>query len=842
MKVHRRDFLKISGATGVGCILFNPVLGAFARSEMDKLASGSGARGSGTWIPTTCQGCTTWCPVEVYVENDRAIKVRGNQNSKINNGYCCPRGHLIPQIMYDPDRLKVPMKRTAATKGIDVDPKFVPISWNEALDEVADQIIALRANAESHKFAVLRGRYSGAADLIYSATPKIIGSPNGISHSAICAEAEKAGPYFTEALWGYRDYDLDNTKCLVLWGVDPTRSNRQVPRGIKDFGSVLDKAAVITIDPVLTTAASKSKYWLPVKPGYDGALASAIAHEIMTAGAWNTTFVGDFNDKVNLFKKGDTVDAAKFTENYTNGIVEWWNLELKDKDAAWAESLTGINAGTIKKVAIEMGQAAPNVAVWLGPGPVMTPRGTYTAMGIHALNGLLGSADNVGGSIRNTKQKSAGIPSYSSYQDAIAKTGAAFGKIDQRGSLPFPALKNGKSGGGVVTNNVANAMLAKDPYDLKAVIGYWCNFNFSGQGTKRWNDAMAALPFFAHITTHASEMTRFADIVLPAAFHATEKLTYVKTMGNTYSSTGIQQPVAKRLFDVYGDENEIMFKLSERLKAKGFSNLNDYFTTEFKDPDTSNSPTTAEEFALYATKLMTKPAYDSLVGGWDEFKLKGVVNFGPYTFKSKWADFGTETGKFEFYSETLKKALDKHATKHSTTVDDVLDQCNYVARGDLAFVPHYEEPKRWGDKATYPFDFIDVKSRLNREGRSANAAWTYEFKKCDPGDESGMEDYVKMNPSDAQGLGISDGDTIKLTTVEGNITTKAKLWEGIRPGVVAKTFGMGHNAYGKIASEDFANATARGNNNNEFMPDDYDRISGSSARNGGYLGVKIEKV
>ncbi len=62
-------------------------------------------------------------------------------------------------------------------------------------------------------------------------------------------------------------------------------------------------------------------------------------------------------------------------------------------------------------------------------------------------------------------------------------------------------------------------MLASDPYDIKVVIGNWCNFVYSCTEPQRWYDAFAALPFFVHITTNAAEMTQFADIVLPAGLH-----------------------------------------------------------------------------------------------------------------------------------------------------------------------------------------------------------------------------------------------------------------------------------------------------------------------------------
>ena len=838
MKIRRRSFLKTVGMFGVGALTYHPAIGAFAQ---DPVGDGQDPV-AGQWFPTTCQGCTTWCPVEVFIQGGRAVKVRGNQNSLTNPGTVCPKGHMMPKLIYDPDRIKVPMKRTNPEKGKGIDPQFVPITWDEALGTIADKMMELRAANETHKFVYLRGRYSYHRDIIYSALPKIFGSPNGISHSSICAEAEKAGAYWTEGYWDYRDYDLANTKYLVLWGVDPFRSNRQIPAAIAQWATIRENATIVTIDPTLTGAAAKSDEWLPIKPGEDGALASALAHHILVKGLWNKEFVGDFNGNgASAFVANTDVDENDFTEVESSGLVKWWNIEVKDKTPEWAAGITGISQAKIEEIAEGMAAAAPSTAVWYGPGPCMTPRGTYTAMAIYALNGLLGSIGNVGGVLRkNSSPSSNGIPSYSAYQDDIAKTGTGHKKIDQRGYLEMPSMKKA-SGKGVVTNNVPNAMLAADPYDVKMVIGNWCNFIYSGTQPQRWRDAFAALPFFAHITTNASEMTQYADIVLPAAFPSTEKWAHLKTAANLHSEITIQRPLSTKLFDVKGDENEIPFMLSEVLKAKGFSNLHDYYTTEFIDPDTGATPKNEAEFAEIAEKLFTQPSYSKLDGGWDEFLAKGVLTKGPQTMKSKWGGkFGTETGNFEFYSATLKKALEDHAAKYETDVDTVLSLCNYEAAGELAFVPHYESPLRWGDVETYPFDFIDIKSRFNREGRSQNVACYYQFKKLDPGNNN-WEDTVNINPSDAAVLGIADGDTVTVTSMTGSFTSKAKLWEGVRPGCIAKTYGGGHWAYGRFAS-DYANLTETGGNNNEVLPDDYDRLSGSTARNGGFAGVKIEKA
>ena len=846
MNLNRREFLQVSGAVTAGVAVVGPRLNALAQVQADaKLAA---VPVKEEWKATTCQGCTTWCPAQVLVQDGRAVKVRGNPLSKQNGGFLCPKGHISLQELYDPDRVKVPMKRTNPKKGRGVDPKFVPISWDEALDTVADKMMELRKNEEPEKFVLFRGRYSYMRDTIYSALPKVFGSPNGISHSAICAEAEKAGSFFTAGNWGYRDYDIAHAKYVVLWGCDPVSSNRMIPAAISHFGDVLDNATVAVIDPRLTASAAKAHKWLPIKPGEDGALASAIAHVLLVNGLWNKDFVGDFKDGKNLFVAGKTVDEDAFAEKETHGLVKWWNIELKDRTPAWAESVCLIPAADTAELATGMAKAAPNVTVWMGPGAAMSVRGTYSAMAVHALNGLLGSIDNVGGPTAGSKIPVKTIPSYGDYQDELARTHSKFPKIDRRGTKEFPALKKGKPGSGVVTNNVADSILNEDPYAVKMVMGYMNNFVFSCTGAKRWEEAMEKVPFTVHITTNAAEFTQYADIVLPSTITQFEKLGFVKSKANGYATASLIVPVVDPLWDVKADETEIPWLIAEKLAERGFTKLLEYFTNEFKDPETGNAPGDGIAFAEHSLKIMTAPLWDGKedvggdkVNGWQDFVSRGMWNSAQYKPKKRWGAFKTKTHKFEFYSETLKAALAGHAEKHESSIDAILKLCKYEAQGEQAFVPHYEAPYRWGSREEYPFDFIDYKSRLNREGRSQNCTWYQEFKKVDVGDES-WDDVLKINPADAAKLRIKDGDAIRVTSPVATIEVKAKLWEGVRPGTVTKCFGQGHWAYGRTAAMDYAKHKPRGGNNNELMPADVDRLSGSTARNGGFAGVRIEKA
>ncbi len=844
MSINRRKFLQISAATTATAVTAPPF---FMPQKADAKIGELAYEGeTGKWIPSTCQGCTSWCSIQGLVVGDRVVKVKGNPHSP-SGGRICPRPHLALQQLYDPDRVKTPLKRTNPEKGRGVDPKFVPITWEEAMGTIADRILELIDAGESHKFMLMRGRYTYMREIIYGTFPKLVGSPNNISHSAICAEAEKFGRYYTEGFWDYADADLANTRYLLAWGWDGIASNRQVPWFIKQLGKVKDRARITAIDPRLSATAAKADRWLPIIPGTDSALQVAIAHVILSEGRWNKEFVGDFADGKNAFIPGQIVPAETvFNEKHTHGVVQWWNLELKDRTPEWAEPITGISAQQIKEVAREFADAGSKAISWVSPGASMQVRGAYASLAGHALNGLVGSVDSVGGILQKASPPVSDTPDYGAYIDPRVKSNTKQPKIDQRGTKGFPALKK-KSGGGVVTSRVAQAILDEDPYNIKMAIGYWNNFVFSSNGTQQWEKAMAKLPFFAHITTNLAEMSMFADIVLPAKMHMFERYGYIKNKQNLYGYASLHRPMVKSVADARTDETEIPFMLAQALAKKGFDGPLRYYKENFKDPETGKTPQTPEEFDLFALKYYLKPIWTGEgskkgdeIKNWDDLLEKGVWKTKRFTPGKKIDQFKTETHRFEFYSETLKKVMGAHAEKHGMSMDEAFAAANYTCRGDLCFVPHYEPPVRHGDEKEYPFIFAEHRSRLNREGRSQNTPWYYGMLDIDPGGVID-KDVTKINPIDGKKLGLHDGDRIRITSPQGSIESEVRLWEGTRPGVVIKCFGQGHWAYGRVGSQVFG-SKPRGGNNNDILYYDWERLSGSNPRHGGLSRVKIEKI
>ena len=425
--------------------------------------------------------------------------------------------------------------------------------------------------------------------------------------------------------------------------------------------------------------------------------------------------------------------------------------------------------------------------------------------------------DNVGGTLKANKEYTQSFPAVDDFLDDIATEGKSHKKIDHRGRKEFPALNSGKSGGGVVTNNAADGIINEDPNEIKVAIGYMNNFAFSRTSVGEMVPSVIQTSVFRpyhHKCVGDKLVRRYCFAFDPSHVR---KARIHQGVWKWLSPCDPARAGDRALLGCQNGRNRD--SLAARRKA-GRTRLHQPARSlqEYKDPriqKPGQAPTNEKEFALYALKHATQKLWDPAAheggdqfSGWEEFYSTGVWNSDPYPYRKRWGAMKTATGMFEFFSETLKVALEGHAEKHETNVDDILETCNYQARGEQAFIPHYEEPFMVGDDAEYPLVFVDYKSRLNREGRSANATWYQELRDLDPGDEA-WDDVAKLNPVDANALGIKSGDRVKISSLTGELECTAKVWEGARPGTVAKAYGQGHWAYGRVASEEFGK-TPRG--------------------------------
>ena len=813
-------------------------------------------------VVSACQGCLSNCPVRVTIEDERAVRVRGNAASAATGGGVCPALAITLEQEYDPDRVAMPLRRRNPRKGRGIDPQFEPVTWDEALDEMADRMMALREAGHPERLALAKGRSTGINEVLTRVLPEIYGTPNSFNHDSICADAEKLATGAMDGVYDYHDYDWEHLECAILWGADPIASNRQkayarralpeaLRRGVPVF--VVDPRRSMTAELVEKEACSDAGCWVPVVPGTDGALASAIARVILVEGLWNRDYVGDFKDGENLFAEAaqlkGAVDEAFFQERFTHGVCAWWNEELFDKTPEWAEAETGVPASLIVRMAHTFARAGQRSVSWISPGVAMSARGLYSGMACYALNGLVGSIGAEGGVLAFPSLPVKKLPSTEPYRDGAARRACSSPRVDIPQRADFLCAKAGRAHRAPVTNLIPEAI---EGGRVDMLVAYWCNYPFSCTGASRWERALEKLPFLVHVTTHVSEMSQFADIVLPARHHLFETWGFARCRQNKRSSIVLEQPCVEAFGESRNDEAGVAFALAEKLARRGFPNVLAYYQRECADPCTGVPPTSGDELAEYVLKAMTAPLWQSgdadgvgvSESAWRDFLTKGIWETGPVQGRRVGetpSPLPTPSGRFELESGALRRAFEDHALRYGADPTDASALLGYEARGRKSLVPHYEPPVREGDEREFPFIFSQHRSIANLEGRSANAPLYHKLKRLDPGDEPG-DDVVKINPIDMERLGLRSGDAVRVSSSEGSIVVRAKAWDGALPGVVVKCYGQGHWAYGHVASRDFGQGISRGGNNNEIVPPEWERASGATARHGGLVRVRIERA
>src|SRR4030042_3910354 len=166
LKMDRRKFLKWSAFTGAA-VGASKIIGQLDTPAASPLQKNIQKAFDEKWVATSCLNCPARCATRVRVVNGKAVNITGNPLSQVSEGKICPRAHIGLQVLSDPERINTPVKRTNNRKAKGVDPKWVPISWDQALREVTNRLKRLRENGEPHKLLLFKGLNSvSAADMI----------------------------------------------------------------------------------------------------------------------------------------------------------------------------------------------------------------------------------------------------------------------------------------------------------------------------------------------------------------------------------------------------------------------------------------------------------------------------------------------------------------------------------------------------------------------------------------------------------------------------------------------------------------------------------------------------
>ncbi|MEO5360392.1 MAG: molybdopterin-dependent oxidoreductase [Nitrospirota bacterium] len=358
-KITRRTFMRAAAGSALAS-------GLAAGTLSCSTEHAAGVKPNASKIPTQCQGCgANRCGIYVYVKNDRVWKADGNPKTYNNAGTVCPRGHAYIQDIYNPDRIKQPLKRT--DKGT-----YEPITWEQAFEEISTKLnLLIMDDGPQSVFWI---QYPMANMPLAFRFMHALGSPNTITHGATCFTARNAA--FNATCGGLPDNDLKNSRYIILVGRNPAGGVKL--QQIKDIATAKRKGArLVVLDPRHSETAVMADDWLAVRPAADLAFLLAMINVIIEEGLYD----------------------HKFVEEHTIGFDSLRD-EIVTYPPEWAEKICDIPKETIYRIAREFAGNKPRALIHRGY------HGGYgagylnsfqTARAVAIANFLIGNYERVGG-------------------------------------------------------------------------------------------------------------------------------------------------------------------------------------------------------------------------------------------------------------------------------------------------------------------------------------------------------------------------------------------------------------------------------------------------------------
>lgn len=582
----RRKFLKISGAT----VVTAAALAGSAKTFVNAAESYSKPKGLQV-IPSYCDLCFWKCGLLAYVKDGELWKVEGNPKDPLSNGRLCPRGTGGIGAYFDKERLKSPLIRKSE-RG---EEKWVEVTWNEAFDYIADKMKKMKVTYGPEAMALFSHGIGGS---FIKHLLRAYGSPNETAPSfAQCRGPREVGFELTfgDIVGSPERTDIENAKCIVLIGshLGENMHNTQV----QEFSRAVEKhASIIVVDPRFSVAASKAKYYLPIKPGTDLALLLAWMSVIVNEKLYDTDYISKYGIGFEQF----AAEVSKYTP-------EWAYIE------------TGIDPDVIRETAREMSRYKP--ATLIHPGRHATWYGddTQRSRAIALLNALMGSWGRKGGLYVPYSYSIPKYP-YPSYPELKKEP------VDNPNErYPFATSEQ-------ISTGIREATITGQPYPIKGWFIYGTNLMQALPNRDETIKAIQNLDLMVVVDVIPSEIAGWADVVLPESVYL-ERYDDLNASPFREGFVGIRQPVISEPNDQ--KPNWWMAKkLGEKL------GLGAYFP--WKD---------IEEYLDTRLKL----AGHSL----EELKREGIIK-GPkkpiYFEDGVEPEFATPSGKIEFYSKQLAEA------------------------------------------------------------------------------------------------------------------------------------------------------------------------------------------
>lgn len=781
----RRSFLKWSAVTGGAAALVSTVsdLGMPGHAAA---VEGDGMAGADTTVWSACTvNCGSRCPLRLQVKDGTVERVLTDNTGTNELGSqqvrACVRGRSIRHRIYNPDRLKRPMKRKAGTKR--GEEQWEEISWEQALDEITDKMKEIKSDWGNEAFYINYGTGTLGSTMACSwppeATPfaRLMNTWGGyLDHYSDYSTAAitQAYPYFYGSWVDSNSFDdAKNAQLQVMFGNNPleTRMSGGGQLAVTQMTRKEHDIRTIVIDPRYSeTAALLGDDWVPIRPGTDAALIAGLIHVMLTEDLQDQ----DFLDTYCVGFDEDTLPEGAPKNSSYRAYIEGTGPDGTEKSPEWAADITGLPAQRVRQVARDIAGAKP-CAITQGWGPQRHANGENNARAIFLLACVTGNVGIAGGGTgarestqalpfekpfnTGTKNPSNKIISVFSWLDAIEHGE----EMDTYNAGVCEKTAPGVRANKVPVDDDGNPTNTKLDVPIKMVWQYSGNsiLNQTGDNNRSveilQDDTKCELIVVCDIQYTTS--ARYADYILPGTSTAEEADIHPGENGGPMAYGIVSQQAIEPLYDcksIFDICTEMAQRLGTEAEFTGGKSREDWLR-ETIEATRANDP--------------ELPDYEE----WQELgifrKEQGtVVSMAEFRDDPEANELETPSGKIEIYSDRLAAMAEKWTFgdfRPEQTGDRLTALPEYVEVWEGVLAARASEE--------YPLQVIGHHFKGRTHSTYGNVDWLQEAHR----------QQAWLSPPDAASRGVDNGDDVFVYNDRGTVRLEVKVTERMMPGTIS---------------------------------------------------------
>jgi anaerobic selenocysteine-containing dehydrogenase len=526
--MERRNFIKISALTGVAATL--DACRAPDKQLIRFIPEDNLIPGIAVWKPSICTLCPGSCGLQVRVmQGDAEVvrngqyglikmglakKLEGSPQNPVNAGKLCARGQAGLQVLYHPDRITHPIKRTGARGS----GEFQEITWDDALKELASHLATLQSSKSASSLAFLARPLSGQRRALIERFLKAYGAPPAVWYEPFDEAVLRQANLLSFGHAALPTFELGRADYIISFGADFLGTwNSPVAQsagyGEMRRGRAGRRGKFVQVESRMSQTGANADEWIACKPGTEGMLALGIAHVILSE---------------KLAPRGAGARAGS--------QIAGWSAGLPEFTPEAVEKQTGVSAAEITRLAHEITQSGSSAAI-VGGAPLAQTNGLFNALAVNALESLVDTGRDQGPILGFTPE-----PPLSAAEEPAASAQSSFAQLN---ALAQSALR-GQAG--------APQMLML----------YEANPIFSAPPGTRIREAIAKIPYIVSFGGFIDETSVQADLILPDHAPLESWLDSIPESGSFQTVVNLAPPAVSPLHDTR-PMPDVLLGLAEKL-------------------------------------------------------------------------------------------------------------------------------------------------------------------------------------------------------------------------------------------------------------------------------------